>query len=265
MAENVDQAVIDEILATAEADTPESRIDQLEKEVNMLKGSIKRLLMDLRETMNNLENPFQNLQNLAEGMVATQAPQQIQVIPTPVPQEPAKEEKEGEKEEEVIEDLGEEKESKEDDGVIDEIRELREDLKRGVGRVEEVVDKGDDSMLELAEKRVERVAGERDEVKVKTELTKYDIVTLFNLMEWVKGMLEKYDSETLKGMLEIFEIAGYISSESKEFMSKLVDLLSANNGFEDMLLELYRLHKIVYPEDTSMDSKLLSLLLERRL
>ena len=66
MAE-VDQAVVDEILAKAAEDTEEGRLEKLEKEVETLKGSIKRLLLDIRETMNKLENPFANLQSLAES------------------------------------------------------------------------------------------------------------------------------------------------------------------------------------------------------
>ena len=96
-------------------------------------------------------------------------------------------------------------------------------------------------------------------------ITKYDIVTLFNLMDWVKGMLEKYTLDSLRLMLELFASAGYISDDARDFVCKVAELIALNDGFEDMLLELYRLHKLMNPADTSMDSKLLSLILEKRL
>ncbi|WP_456469430.1 hypothetical protein [Archaeoglobus sp.] len=261
MQDTVDQAAIDEILASAEADTPESRIDKLEKELDVLKGSVKRLLLDLRETLNNLENPFQNLQNLAEGALSTmQQPQpQIQVIPAAIPEPEKSLEEEGE---------GEEKEEEEslEDVPEDEVARCEESIGEVMPKEE-----GDSLQPQVGVYEIERK--ERAEPKPGVEerwqkpemFTKYDIVTLFNLMEWVKGMLEKYSIDSLKIMLEVFEAAGYITEEAKDFVAKLAELIALNDGFEDMLLELYRLHKLMNPQDTSMDSKLLNLILEKRL
>ncbi|MDY9927922.1 hypothetical protein [Methanosarcina sp.] len=63
--ESFDQSIIDKIVATAESDTIESKVANLEEEVTEIKGSIKNLLMDIRETMGVLENPFQNIQGIA--------------------------------------------------------------------------------------------------------------------------------------------------------------------------------------------------------
>lgn len=63
--ESFDQSMIDKIVATAESDTIESKVANLEEEVTEIKGSIKNLLMDIRETMSVLENPFQNIQGIA--------------------------------------------------------------------------------------------------------------------------------------------------------------------------------------------------------
>ncbi|WP_202320712.1 hypothetical protein [Archaeoglobus neptunius] len=245
----VDQAAIDEILASAEADTPESRIDKLEKELDVLKGSVKKLLLDLRETLNNIENPFQNLQNLAEGALPTmhQPPvQQVQVIPAQIP-EPPHEEKAEQEENEGVE------------GVVEE-----EDFDKSVEVMPE--EEGDivaEQVYSVKEKA--QPLGEKAVAKREMVFTKYDIVTLFNLMQWVKGMLEKYTVDSLRLMLEIFESAGYISEESRDFVTKVAELIALNDGFEDIILELYRLHKLMNPEDTSMDSKLLSLILDKRL
>ncbi|MFW5987307.1 MAG: hypothetical protein ACOCPU_03725 [Methanohalophilus sp.] len=64
-SEGFDQSMIDDLVASAESDTPESRIENLEAEVNEIKGSVKALLMDIRETMSVLENPFQDIQAIA--------------------------------------------------------------------------------------------------------------------------------------------------------------------------------------------------------
>ncbi|AAB90192.1 hypothetical protein [Archaeoglobus fulgidus] len=268
---DVDQAAIDEILASAEADTAEGRIDRLEKELDVLKGSVKKLLLDLRETLNNLENPFQNLQNLAEGALAGGAsyqPPQIQVVPAQIP-EPPKPEPEVEQPETETgpepepEAEPELKEVKEDEPPEEDVvRELDESKSaEPIPEVMEEVDLEGDSLQAYSfEKPVKRTTPKTADL-----ITKYDIVTLFNLMEWVKGMLEKYNLDSLTLMLELFESAGYISKDARDFICKIAELVSLNDGFEDMLLELYRLHKLMNPADTSMDSKLLSLILDKRL
>jgi len=73
-AEGFDQSMIDDLVASAESDTPESRLDNLESEVNEIKGSVKTLLMDIRETMSVLENPFQNIQAIANLTAQDLAP-----------------------------------------------------------------------------------------------------------------------------------------------------------------------------------------------
>ncbi len=244
MRETVDQAAIDEILASAEADTPENRLDKLEKEVDVLKGSVKKLLLDLRETLNNIENPFQNLQNLAEGALPMHQPpvQQVQVIPAQPP-EPPREQEEAEKEENEVEE----------EAVDKNVEVISEEESDVVG----------EQVYSVKEKKTQPLEGK---VMVKrTTGVKYDIVTLFNLMEWVKGMLEKYTVDSLRLMLEIFESAGYISEEEREFVTKVADLITFNDGYEDIVWELYRLYRLMNPEDTSMDSKVLSLKLDKRL
>lgn len=77
-SEGFDQSMIDDLVASAESDTPESRIDNLETEVNEIKGSVKTLLMDIRETMSVLENPFQNIQAIANLTAQDVAPDPAQ-------------------------------------------------------------------------------------------------------------------------------------------------------------------------------------------
>jgi hypothetical protein len=79
-AEGFDQSMIDDLMTSAEGDTIESKVANLEAEVAEIKGSVKQLLMDLRETMSVLENPFQNVKALAN----ITAPVNGQVPETPV-------------------------------------------------------------------------------------------------------------------------------------------------------------------------------------
>ncbi len=260
----VNQAVVDEILASAEADTPEGKLEKLEKEVETLKGSIKRLLLDIREMMNNLENPFQNLQTLTEVAGRPQAPQ-IQVVPAPIP-EPKPEEKEGEKGEEKVEEAKPEEKPPEEKSEVRPEPEAPAVPQAAQPEVKpEAKPAGGSEMVGVAVGKTREEVVEKADVGVGVPVTKYDIMALYKLMSWVRGMLEKYDGESLKLMLEIFSVAGYISEEAKDFVCMLAELISTNNGFEDMLLELYRLHKIMNPGDTSMDSQLLSLILEKKL
>lgn len=254
---DVNQAVVDEILAKAAEESEEGRLEKLEKEVETLKGSIKRLLLDIREVMNNLENPFQNLQSLTEVSSKSKAPQ-IQLI-SAIPEKP--EEKKDEKKEKKEEEKLEKEEVKKPEEELKEEVVAEEGLKEGF--VPGIKPKlGEDEGLKMQKIQTEKIEPPK---KPEIALTKYDIAVLYKLMDWVKGMLEKYDANSLRLMLEVFSIAGYISSEAKEFLNMLTELLSANNGFEEMLLELYKLHKIMNPADKTMDSQLLALILEKKL
>ncbi|MEM2272065.1 MAG: hypothetical protein QXU17_00530 [Archaeoglobaceae archaeon] len=245
---DVDQAVVDEILAKAAEDTEEGRLEKLEKEVETLKGSIKRLLLDIRETMNKLENPFVNLQSLAEGNIVPQSAPQIQIVPTNIP---LCEEKE--KEEEKIQETKEEEKGdlKEEERV--EVH--KED--RGKEKMEA------QTLAKQVGVPVEPEFKEKKEKGLIEEKNRMDFMTLFNLMEWVHSLVSRQSYEAFKLMLEVFESTGYIKSDTKDLIIKLADLVKSN-GSKEVLIELYRLNKVLNPDDRSLDSDLLALLLEKR-
>jgi hypothetical protein len=240
MAE-VDQSVVDEILAKASEDTEEGRLEKLEREVETLKGSIKRLLLDIRETMNRLENPFANLQSLAEANIVPQSAPQIQIVPTSIPKgEEGAEEKKEERKEEIKEETPQSRPEKlmEEERVIESTAQPLQPLIKGEA-------KADSADL------------------FKGAVGKMDFTTLYNLMEWVHAMVSKHSYESFKLMLEVFEMTGYLSDSTKELIMKLADLVKVN-GTKDVLVELYLLHKVFNPNDRTMDSDLLSLLLKKR-
>lgn len=239
---DIDQAVVDEILAKAAEDTEEGRLEKLEKEVETLKGSIKRLLLDLRETMNKLENPFVNLQSLAEGNIIPQSAPQIQIVPTSIPM--GEEEKEEKQDEEVVEG------AKEEEGKIEaEVEKAEEKIRAPVTKQFERVEKVEDKIPGL------KSFGDKN--------VRLEFITLFNLMEWVHNLVSKHSYEAFKLMLEVFEFTGYIKSDTKELIMKLADLVKLN-GSKEILIELYKLNKVLNPSDRSLDSDLLALLLEKR-
>ncbi len=113
---------------------------------------------------------------------------------------------------------------------------------------------------ERAEKKTEEKKTVVEEVKTETQ---FDIIKLLNTVEWVKKALEKYDSNTLKTLLDVLELSGLISPDFKKTVIKLIDLLSLDYCIDEMILDLYRLYKIINPEDRSLDSKILELLIKR--
>ncbi len=245
---DVDQAVVDEILAKAEEDTEEGRLEKLEREVETLKGSIKRLLLDIRETMNKLENPFVNLQSLAESNIVPQSAPQIQIIPTKVREE-SEEEKVEEKEE------GERKELELKEKPIETKEEPKQAIKEAKTAFKDL-----EKESSRAEVEVPRAQLARDE---KLIAGRVDFMTLYRLMEWVNGMVSRKSYEAFRLALELFEATGYIRAETKDLLMKLAEI-SKLNGAKELLIELYKLNKALKPEDKSLDSDLLALLLETR-
>ncbi|HIP58129.1 MAG TPA: hypothetical protein EYH00_02340 [Archaeoglobus profundus] len=234
----LDQSSIDQLVAAAEEDTIEGKISKLEKDVEVIKGSIKKLLMDIRETLNSLENPFQSLQNLAEVLESTSSskPQTIQVIPV----EP-KEEKEEKREE-----------KKEENQEIQQEQIMEEKEKE-----------------EKKEKKVQKEK-ERVELKIIPKEVKMDLLTMYYVMRWAKSMLAKYDVYMIKGILELLESANYITSDIKELISKIVDLVIAVENLEDLVVDIYDLlHRLAKGESvridtTNIDSEIIKILLDSR-
>jgi len=242
MAE-VDQAVVDEILAKAAEDTEEGRLEKLEREVETLKGSIKRLLLDIRETMNKLENPFVNLQSLAEANIVPQSAPQIQIVPTSLPK---------------VEEKEEEKEEEEGEKTAQEVEEEKPAMSPG-----DIVKK---TAMEAKKAEVispKPVPAVKKEALPLMESSRMEFMTLFNLMEWVQGMVSKHSYESFKLMLEVFEMTGHLSSKAKELIMKLAELVKLN-GAKEVLIELYMLNKVFNPNDRSLDSDMLSVLLGKR-
>lgn len=253
--ENLDQSMIDDIIASAESDTPESKLAQLEEEITEIKGSIKKLLIDIRETMNQLENPFQSLSSLAEGALGgAQKVQAVQVIPPYMEDEKEdrdKEDKEVRKEEkEERKEVKEEKEEK-----IEETGRTRDDFVDT--RFEPKFEPKIDYHAEITEKP------KLEDLKKFDKIKQIDPLALYSIMEWSKEMLSKYNKETIKELVEVFEMVGYITQEVRDIVLKILELISRNGDLDRAVIDLYKLYNILNPEDISLDSKVLKLLLSK--
>jgi ElaB/YqjD/DUF883 family membrane-anchored ribosome-binding protein len=230
--EAFDQSDIDKLVAEAESDTIESKVANLEEEVTEIKGSIKALLMDIRETISVLENPFQNIQGLANISSAIVAPKRTDVIDL----EDESEEDEEDEEEDIPEEKPGEKEIKPD---------------KNLESLNSIIPKGPFEDL----KQVAKVLPRMPDSKL------IDPMSFYRTISWSKDMVKKYDYESIKELVEIFYILGYIENDIKEIVLKLTEMLSKSNDLDSAVMDLYRLYHILHPEDLSLDSKVLDYVL----
>jgi hypothetical protein len=86
-------------------------------------------------------------------------------------------------------------------------------------------------------------------------------MSFYKTIVWSKDMVEKYDYETIKELIEIFYLLGYISGDIKEIVLKLTQILDKSSDLDTAVMDLYRLYHILYPEDLSLDSKVLDYVL----
>lgn len=225
--EAFDQSDIDKLVAEAESDTIESKVANLEEEVTEIKGSIKALLMDIRETMSVLENPFQNIQGLANISSAIITPKRTDVLDL---------EDESPDEEDLPEEKQEEKESEPDDLDLESFKPIPKSSIEDLKQVAKVLPRMPDSKL-------------------------IDPMSFYKTITWSKDMVKKYDYETIKELVEIFYLLGYIQSDIKEIVLKLSEMLSKSSDLDSAVMDLYRLYHILHPEDLSLDSKVLDYVL----
>jgi hypothetical protein len=231
--EAFDQSDIDKLVAEAESDTIESKVANLEEEVSEIKGSIKALLMDIRETMSVLENPFQNIQGLANISSAIVTPKRTDIIDI---EDESLEEGEEEEEEDLHKVEPKEKESEPDDTDLESFKPIPKSSFEDLKQVAKVLPRMPDSKL-------------------------IDPMSFYKTIAWSKDMVKKYDYETIKELVEIFYILGYIEGDIKEIVLKLTEMLSKSSDLDNAVMDLYRLYHILHPQDLSLDSKVLDYVL----
>lgn len=91
-----------------------------------------------------------------------------------------------------------------------------------------------------------------------------DPISFYKTIVWSKDMVGKYDQEAIKELIEVFSLLGYIPSEIKEIIVRVIEILGKNNNLDDAVLDLYRLYHILNPEDASLDSRMLDYILNEK-
>lgn len=91
-----------------------------------------------------------------------------------------------------------------------------------------------------------------------------DPISFYKTIVWCKDMVGKYNQDAIKELIEVFTLLGYIPGEIKEIIIRILEILFKNNNLDDAVLDLYRLYHILYPDDMSLDSKVLDHILNER-
>ncbi|MCC4771719.1 hypothetical protein FXV91_16570 [Methanosarcina sp. DH2] len=218
--ESFDQSIIDKIVATAESDTIESKVANLEEEVTEIKGSIKNLLMDIRETMGVLENPFQNIQGIANISGA---------IINPRPADDGK--KEEPKKEEIIED-----EPDDEDLEMEQIpKNPFEDMRQAVKKLP----KRNDSKL------IDPLSFYRTIVWSKDMVGKYDhdaikeLIEVFSLLGYIPGDIKEIILRVIEilaknnnlddAVMDLYRLYHILNPDDLSLDSKVLDYVLNEN------------------------------------
>ncbi|MDM7919670.1 MAG: hypothetical protein QUS12_10950 [Methanosarcina sp.] len=201
--------------------------------------TIESKVASLEEEVNEIKGSIKNLlMDIRETMSVLENPfQNIQgianissAIVSPKPAEEIPEERPPKKEE-VKED-----EPEEEDLEVEKVpKNFLEDLKKAAKRQQK---RGDSKLI--------------------------DPISFYKTIVWCKDMAGKYDQDAIKELLEVFTLLGYIPGEIKEIIVKILDILFKNNNLDDAVVDLYRLYHILYPEDLSLDSKMLDHILNEK-
>lgn len=215
------------------------RVAVLEKDIDVTKGTIKKLVMDIRESMNTMENPFFALQ---EG---------VNVIPQKVKTEEVKTE-----EAETEEVKKEAPQEAEKPGVSTETEIapviIDETVAPAPVNIPPAVQMPAD-IHEFAQIPEEIIPEKPDE--------RIDLPVFIKLIKWTEQMHRKLNHEQFKEMLEAFELAGYLPEKIKKLLTSISVFNEDMSVHNDVVIDLYRLNKILNTEDKEMDSTVLSMIL----
>ena len=132
---------------------------------------------------------------------------------------------------------------------------------------EEVEDEPEDEDLELEKVQKNffedlKKAAKRQQKRGDSKLI--DPISFYKTIVWCKDMAGKYNQDAIMELIEVFTLLGYIPGEIKEIIVKVLEILFKNNNLDTAVVDLYRLYHILYPEDMSLDSKVLDHILNEK-
>lgn len=143
--------------------------------------------------------------------------------------------------------------------------EIPEDLPPKKDEVKEDEPEDDDLEMEKVPKNFFedlKKAAKKQQKKGDSKLI--DPISFYKTIVWCKDMVGKYNQDAIKELIEVFTLLGYIPGEIKEIIIRILEILFKNNNLDDAVLDLYRLYHILYPDDMSLDSKVLDHILNER-
>ncbi|MFQ6119309.1 MAG: FlaD/FlaE family flagellar protein [Methanosarcinales archaeon] len=217
------------------------RLTDLEEDVKVIKGTIKKLVIDIRELMSNMENPFHG---------------------SGVQQEIIKKSKT---------ETNTTKDTNQDEHKV-EIPELSLGTSNNAAQEPRADEKISDpssmpsniptSASTTAQPSFGRSTQEPRAVSDIEKDGKIDLLTLTKLMEWAEHMLSRIGKDKFKDVLDFYVMTGYLPENVKKLMLTVAEFSGSVPGESDVMVDLYRLNKILNPSDKEMDSAVLSMILD---
>ncbi|MCP1715139.1 hypothetical protein J2T58_000993 [Methanocalculus alkaliphilus] len=244
----VDQSQVDSILASASADDPEVKLQNLEREVELLKKSIKKLLIDIRERLNEGDNP---LTVLAQGGGG-------EVIAGLTADDAARLEELEARVAELFE--------------FREMVELEEEEKPKRSKKRPETDDYPEAqpappLPQLPNPMMPETPSASQKKESGDE--KLCLQKVYHLFNWTKAAITKYGHDRLDIMLDSYRSIGYITKEAADEVKEIARIMPASLGEEhevgadEFVSELYILNRIMEPDDTSLDRDMIAVMMER--
>ena len=186
----------------------DGKIAKMENEIKVLKNEVQAVLLDLRESYLNMENPFNSTANptsIQPIVISQQAPAresksetQPEALPKIKPTEPEKDSAKASKEEEnsPVARL-----------ARPEPKTIREEMKMTPNWHSELESRPTPSQEPALRKNA-----------------KLDLITVAGLTGWVEDATRKLGRERTEAILDISETMGYVYSELKPILVKLIAL-----------------------------------------
>jgi hypothetical protein len=254
----VNQSPVDHTITVASEDTPEVKLQNLEREVDLIKTSIKRLLMDIRERMNELENPFSLAATGTSGAAMDAQEAQRSALDA---REAALEARESMLEAAKI--------TKESDNKKELLSRKTEPVSPPVDNSKRILDEQMLAVLRSQPGVLPKAAYVTPAPAVPVN-EKLRLQKVYKLFKWTNQAVKKVGHDRLEIILESYRAMGYIPKESCDEIREISRLMPANLGEEhevgpdEFVAELYALNRILSPNDTSLDRDMIEVMMEQR-
>jgi len=187
----------------------DSKITKLENEIKVLKNEVQAVLLDLRESYLNKENPFN----------ASANPAAIQ--PIVISQQVPVRESKAEAQPEALPKTESAKTK------TDSVKDLKEESLPITNPKQEIVREALEMIPNTHSELESRITPSHETAIRKN--TKLDLITVAGLTGWVEDSTKKLGRERTEAILDISETMGYVYSDLKPILVKLIALAPLNS------------------------------------